>query len=298
MAISTPRKQSIHHKRTRGQHHKRDHHYLKPYHPYLPLMLLVILALGINLVWTTRTTALNASASLSASELLVSTNAERQRNHETSLTIDPRLSAAAQAKVNDMVSQNYWAHNSPQGKTPWTFVKKSGYSYHIAGENLAYGFSDARGVVNGWMNSPEHRANLLNEGFEEVGFGIAAAENFQGKAKTTVVVAMYATPQSSAGLVGPAGDAGGIGTFASAQPTRTVSRIQLLGGSQAPWSLLIVVTLTMAGAAILIIRHARAWHRLLVQGEEFVLHHKVFDLAVLTIVLAGILLTRAGGFIS
>ena len=63
----------------------------------------------------------------------------------------------------------------------------------IAGENLAYGFDTSLGVVNGWMASPTHRDNVLLPDYEEVGFGIANGEDYQGT-ENTVVVAMYGDP--------------------------------------------------------------------------------------------------------
>ena len=103
----------------------------------------------------------------SRSVLLNDTNAQRAGQKQAPLTLDPQLTAAAQAKAEDMATSNYWAHNSPDGKTPWTFISASGYQYQTAGENLAYGFSSASDTVTGWMNSPEHRANILNADYQQ-----------------------------------------------------------------------------------------------------------------------------------
>jgi len=289
MSLTTPHKQSINHKRVRGQHHKQDHHYLKAYHPYLPLLLLVIVGLAINIFWTSQTKVLGATTAVSTVQLLQATNAERASNHEQNVTLNSELSAAAQAKANDMVGRNYWSHNTPDEQTPWTFIKSSGYSYRLAGENLAYGFSDAPSVVTGWMNSPEHRANILNNGYQDVGFGIASADNFQGKGRATVVVAMYAAPQSSQAVLGAATSDTG--------PYRTVSRVQMFTGGSAPWSFAVLAALTVLAAAIFLLRHALAWHKLLVRGEAFVLHHKTIDLVILSLLLLGVIMTRTTGFI-
>ena len=289
MSLTTPHKQSINHKRARGQHHKQDHRYLKAYHPYLPLLLLVIVGLAINVFWTSQSKILGATTSVSSTGLLQATNSERVRSHTASLTLNSALDAAAQTKANDMASRNYWAHNTPDGQAPWSFIKNSGYAYQLAGENLAYGFSDAPSVITGWMNSPEHRANLLNDDYEDVGFGVATADNFQGKGHVTIVVAMYGTPQSSAPLVGTVG--GAAGSY------RTVSRVQMFTGGRAPWSFNILVALTVLAATIFLFRHALAWHKLLVRGEVFVLHHKTFDLVVLSLILLGVIMTRTSGFV-
>jgi hypothetical protein len=94
-----------------------------------------------------------------------------------------------------MIDNDYWAHIAPDGTTPWSFIDDAGYVYIKAGENLAYGFATSSGTVDGWMNSPGHRANILDEEFEEVGFGILDGPNFQDD-ENTVVVAIYATPYS------------------------------------------------------------------------------------------------------
>jgi uncharacterized protein YkwD len=294
MAIAQPRRETIHHKRAHGKHHKQDEHYLKAYRPYLPLLLLVIIALAINIVWTSHTRTLNTNVSMSPVELLSGTNAQRVRDHESNLALNSKLSAAAQAKANDMVERDYWSHVTPDGKTPWTFLKGSGYQYRLAGENLAYGFLDSGSVITAWMNSPEHRANVLNDDYEEVGFGVATSSDFQGSGRATVVVAMYGTPQSAKAT---ATIPSGFASTVDLQPYRTVSRIQMLSGGYAPWSLSVLIALTMLAASIFALRHAFAWHRLLVRGEAFVIKHKVLDLLVINLVLIGLILSRSAGFI-
>ena len=295
MALTAPHKQTIHRRRSRGQHHKRDQHYLKPYHPYLPLLLLVLVALGLNLLWSSQSKVLGATSAISSSQLLTATNVQRSTHGITGLTIDDRLDAAAQAKANDMVDRDYWSHDTPDGASPWHFVERSGYAYQIAGENLAYGFRDSNSVISGWMNSAEHRANTLSKNYTQVGFGIATSQNYLGKGPSTIVVAFYAAPQAQPGAAGLNG--GTVGTFASANAPRVVSRIELLSAGRAPWSLAALILVSMSAGLIFITRHARAWHRLVVKGENFVLHHKSLDLVVLSIVLLGIIMTRSTGFI-
>jgi len=97
-----------------------------------------------------------------------------------------------------MVAQDYWAHDNPEGKTPWAFILAAGYNYETAGENLAYGFDTSEDTLTAWMNSPEHRANILNTTYTDVGFGIANSANFQGTGPETIVVAEYASPAVAA----------------------------------------------------------------------------------------------------
>lgn len=115
---------------------------------------------------------LGALADISNAELVNLTNQMRAQNGLGALTENGQLDAAASAKADDMFAKNYWAHNSPDGLTPWVFIKGAGYNYIYAGENLARGFGSATDVVNAWMASPEHRENLLSGNYREVGFAV------------------------------------------------------------------------------------------------------------------------------
>jgi hypothetical protein len=108
------------------------------------------------------------------------TNAARVQNGLPSLQVSPLLERVAQEKVNDMVANNYFAHTSPAGVTPWHWFETVGYSFTYAGENLAVDFSDSQDVTNAWLNSPEHRANILDTNFTQVGIAIATG-TFEGQ---------------------------------------------------------------------------------------------------------------------
>ncbi len=134
---------------------------------------------------------LGYATDMSVQSLLDDTNTQRQTNGETALHINSELTTAAQNKANDMAARDYWSHNTPDGKTPWTFITAAGYNYSVAGENLAYGFDTAAYTIDGWMNSPEHRANILNVSYKDVGFGIVNIPDYQSSGPETLVVAMY-----------------------------------------------------------------------------------------------------------
>lgn len=134
----------------------------------------------------TDTKVLGAASSISFQDLLLLTNQERQKQNIAPLVIDQQLSDAARNKANDMFANNYWAHISPTGKTPWDFIKESGYDYVYAGENLARGFSSSSDVVDAWIASPEHRSNMLSRNFQDVGF--AVEEGTLGGEDTILVV--------------------------------------------------------------------------------------------------------------
>lgn len=291
MALATRQKPNAHHRKRVAQHHRKDKPYLKTYWPYLPMLLIVGMGLIINTVWS-NTNVLGSKSDFSSSSLLSETNLKRAESQQTALSLSPQLAEAAQAKANDMVKADYWSHNAPDGKTPWSFIAASGYQYQTAGENLAYGFDSASEAVKGWMNSQEHRDNILNASYREVGFGVASAPNYQGQGPQTVLVAEYGQPGGAA--ASPSEVQGAATPGATSQP---VSRIQVLTGGQATWSALVISALAGAALALFIVRHGLRLHRVLVRGETFIARHAVLDIAIVFVFTAGFVLTRGSGII-
>lgn len=199
MTLVAPRKPPAHHKKTSGKHHRHSKTYHKPYWPYLPIVGIVIagLILGNSSFFSARKAVLGYATDMSIQGLLDGTNSQRINNGLAALALNGVLDNAAQAKANDMAARDYWSHNTPEGQTPWTFMTAAGYSYQLAGENLAYGFTNSSDTISGWMNSPGHRANILNGGYTEVGFGIVNIANYQGTGPETLVVAFYAAPTNA-----------------------------------------------------------------------------------------------------
>lgn len=198
MPVKGPRGSARHSSGPRHHKHKHTKKYLQPYWPYIPLVIVVIVGLFFGSFRPQPSgfsSVLAYATDTSASGLLQATNSQRVSNGQAGLGLNSLLNSAAQAKANDMVARNYWSHTTPDGQQPWVFVQNAGYRYSKAGENLAYGFATSADTVTGWMNSAPHRANILDAGFTEVGFGIANSPNFVGIGQTTVVVAMYAKPQ-------------------------------------------------------------------------------------------------------
>jgi len=190
---------------------KQSQQFLKVYWPYIPLFVLVFFGLIFGVGLPGKSTPLNRSGVLayatemSTSGLLSGTNTERANNGGlAALTLNSQLASAAQAKANDMVARNYWSHNTPDGKEPWTFMDAAGYNYQKAGENLAYGFATSSDTITGWMNSPSHRDNILDPVYREVGFGFANAPSYVGTGQETVVVAMYGNPATVVQAAPPA----------------------------------------------------------------------------------------------
>jgi len=132
------------------------------------------------------------SEAITSDNIIALTNESRQQFSVASLTENQVLDKAAQAKADDMLAKGYFAHNSPDGRTPWDFITSAGYSYLMAGENLAVNFTEAESVETAWMNSPGHKANLLNKDFQDIGIGISQG-TYQGHT-AIFVVQEFGTP--------------------------------------------------------------------------------------------------------
>lgn len=105
-------------------------------------------------------------------------NAERAKNGLSSLTHNWELSRVARYKSQDMKDNGYFSHQSPTYGSPFQMMKSFGISYRTAGENIAKGQATPQAVVNAWMNSAGHRANILNSSFTEIGVGYVASGRY------------------------------------------------------------------------------------------------------------------------
>nr|WP_318281033.1 CAP domain-containing protein [Paenibacillus bovis] len=104
-------------------------------------------------------------------EVVKYTNIERVKNGLPELKIDNETSKVAWYKSKDMQTVGYFDHTSPTYGSPFDMMSDFGIYYTAAGENIAYGYPTAKSVVDGWMNSPSHRANILNDMFTHIGVG-------------------------------------------------------------------------------------------------------------------------------
>ena len=101
-------------------------------------------------------------------------NEIRAKNGLRELTYDWELSRVARIKSEDMRDNKYFSHTSPVYGSPFQMMKSFGITYRSAGENIARGQATPQAVVNAWMNSSGHRANILNSSFTRIGVGYAA----------------------------------------------------------------------------------------------------------------------------
>lgn len=154
------------------------------------IVLVILLVVGSFLVANVKKShpsVLGLSVNISAQDLLNATNQKRQEAGVGALALNDQLTNAAAGKAQDMFASNYWAHVSPSGKTPWDFIKGAGYNYIYAGENLARGFTSTNDVINAWMASTDHRANLLSPHYQDVGFAVQEG-SLTGDSDTVLVV--------------------------------------------------------------------------------------------------------------
>ena len=101
------------------------------------------------------------------------TNSERKAKGLSVLTLDSQLSKLARLKAEDLAKKGYFSHTSPTYGSAFDMMNKYGVSYRTAGENIAKGQKTAESVMNGWMNSSGHRANILSSAYTNIGVGYA-----------------------------------------------------------------------------------------------------------------------------
>ncbi len=249
---------------------------------------LILIQFAYNLHSDGHPRVLGYATTMSAEALLKDTNDYRDRSNLPALHEDNALDRAAQAKADQMVAQNYWDHVAPDGTTPWYYIQKVGYNYSSAGENLAYGFANSDQVITAWMNSVEHRDNVLGS-YQDVGFGFANGDNYQ-HGKNTVVVAMYGLPSTQKPVTATT-----TNNAASSGSQHVNGATTIVSGS-APWSA--YASITLLGATILgfIVTHLETlrlgWHN----ARRYALLHPAVDAAVL-LCLALVIVQSAGGFI-
>ena len=112
-------------------------------------------------------------------QVVTLTNAERAKAGCGPLSVDSTLTAVAQAHSQDMATHNYFDHNSQDGRSPFDRMTAAGYSFATAAENIAAGQRTPQDVMTSWMNSPGHKANILNCALRQIGVGYATSSASQ-----------------------------------------------------------------------------------------------------------------------
>jgi uncharacterized protein YkwD len=117
-------------------------------------------------------------------------NAYRAEEGLSPLAVDERLARAADDRMRDMEELAYWAHEAPDGRSPFVWLHARGYLYRYAAENLATGFETAPLLVSSWMESPGHRANIMSGDFEHCGIAIIEGST-KGPATGKSIVVLF-----------------------------------------------------------------------------------------------------------
>jgi hypothetical protein len=134
-----------------------------------------------------------AANTIDATDLMTRINEQRTQRFIPALTTNSKLISAASGKANDMIERSYFAHIDPDGKYVWPRIVATGYNpYSTLGENLAIDFTSASEVVNAWMNSPTHRANIVNEKFQDQGLSSLDGQ-YEANHDTIMIVSLFGT---------------------------------------------------------------------------------------------------------
>jgi uncharacterized protein YkwD len=136
------------------------------------------------------------ASEITADSVLAAMNVSRAQNGLEPLHFDSRLIAAAQDRIRDMEDLGYWAHESPDGRSPFVWLKSRGYEFQFAGENLATGFETTEVLVEGWMESPGHRANILSGDYSDCGIAIIDGSTTRRAAGKSIVV-LFGKPRAA-----------------------------------------------------------------------------------------------------
>ncbi|MFE0380285.1 CAP domain-containing protein [Streptomyces inhibens] len=114
-----------------------------------------------------------APTSKTAARVVELVNKERSKAGCSPLTVNAKLTKAAQAHSKDMADHRNMSHTGSDGSSPDDRITRAGYNWSAYGENVAYGYSTPESVMAGWMSSPGHKRNILDCSFKEIGVGLA-----------------------------------------------------------------------------------------------------------------------------
>lgn len=139
-----------------------------------------------------------SSSSISTDNIIKFTNEERSKEQLTQLEQNPLLSIAARDKALAIINSQTFQHNI-KGKKFSSWIMDAGYRYKVVGENLAIDFDNERKIVDAWLESKDHKKNILNPQYSEIGVATVSG-NYRGK-ETTVVVQLFGKPDTGSYLI-------------------------------------------------------------------------------------------------
>jgi hypothetical protein len=271
-------------------------HQANDYRPHLirrySLAIILVLVLVLQSLWFTffEGQVLGDESVITESRLLTQTNNEREKSGLSDLKLNNELGEAAHDKAENMLKIGYWSHDAPDGTTPWHWIESAGYAYVNAGENLARGFNSTDGIMQAWMESPTHRANILDKNYTEVGFAAVNGE-MQGK-NTTLVVAMYARPVGALNS--------GVLASTSVSETETSTNIWTnlrRGMRNITPSLMIILILFGITTCVAMLAHAYRNKLPVHLRQSWYRHHAIYKISIFAVITVSAVLSYGGGVI-
>lgn len=128
--------------------------------------------------------------------VIAETNKHRATEGLAPLTMNTQLNASAKVKLDDLFARQYFAHSAPTGEGPSDLMQGAGYEYITVAENLALGnYENDKVLVQAWMDSPGHRANIMNGNFEEI--GVAVGQGMYEGSRVWIAVQHFGRPTSA-----------------------------------------------------------------------------------------------------
>lgn len=253
------------------------------YRPHLirryGLVAIIFAVVGLQVGYSSVTSAsvLGDKTEVTIGSLVEQTNRVRNQAGVTTLTESPKLNQAAYLKAQNMFAEQYWSHNAPDGTLPWKWLSYVGYDYSEAGENLAMNYATAENVIRAWMNSPEHKENMLKNSYQEVGFAIV--DGMLNNHPTTIVVALYAVPAQVAGVSTQK-------TFTEATPDARVSFLTKMASSFYFITPAAMIGLAILAFAIIVSASAHTYREKLPKKmkKSWYRHHGIIKIFVLAFV--------------
>jgi hypothetical protein len=232
---------------------------------------------------------LGVESDITITSLFNQTNVSRVQVGIPALKINEKLNQAAYLKAQDMFAKQYWAHNAPDGTQPWKWFGDVKYNYDQAGENLAKNFTSTNSVMTAWLDSPEHKANILKSEYQDVGFAILSGD-IDNK-PTSIVVALYAKPAESA-VAGVANN-----SFSNASQNGQSNIITQFAIAIQSLTPAVMVGISLIAIAIVVSAFAHAYRRKLPKSlrQSWYRHHGLYKATgLLTLGIIMILLYGGG----
>lgn len=268
-------------------------HSKNDYRPHLirryGLVTIFLVVVGLQFAYNALTTGrvLGRETEITISSLLYQTNLARTQANLAPLKLNSKLNKAAYLKVQDMFDKQYWAHDAPDGTKPWKWLGDAGYNYNKAGENLAKNFSTTNGVITAWLGSPEHKANVMNPDYQDVGFAVMDGD-LNGE-PTTLVVALYAQPEQDL--------LSGIASFSGASTSNDTNLLTQFAVAIQSITPAVMVGLSLIFLAIVVAGYAHAYRNKLPKAlrKSWYRHHGIYKIAGLVIFASVLILAYSGG---